>query len=372
MNFIDLFCGCGGIGLAFSEYFNQCKLACDIDKFARKTYEANFGIEPLGDIREFPIGLISQIEGKARAITLAQYLGDVEVITAGFPCQPFSIAGKQKGIEDERGQLIYEVIRLVEKIKPKAIFLENVPNLRKIRKITGRKDYGIYEHGETRSSFFMEILNSFSELGYQWQWEELNAKDFGLPQNRKRLYIVLFRKDLNIPYFKFPEPLNIPTKLADILEKNVDEKYYLSDKLKQSLENHREKHRNKGNGFGYTLVNEDIEHTRTLTARYKADGSEILLYQYRRGIIRESKTGLCPTLTANMGMGGHNVPIITSKDIEVRKLTPRECARLQGFPDSFTFPVSDSQAYKQIGNSVAVPVVQAIAKEIYKCLGGQI
>ncbi|MDR0484426.1 MAG: DNA (cytosine-5-)-methyltransferase [Alphaproteobacteria bacterium] len=355
MNIIDLFCGCGGMRYAVSDYFTECIFSCDIDKFASQTYQANFNHIPFGDIRSIRNNSVKQINGEVCRFETSK-LRNADLMLGGFPCQPFSLAGKKLGVNDkDRGDLIDEIIRLVNGFHPKAVLLENVPHLAKIH----------------NGKFFDMILDTFSYIGYRNSYIiNYNAKDFGLPQNRNRLYIILF-KNKKID-FKFPQPPRIPTKIGDILEKNVDKKYYLSDKMKTFLHRHQEEQKVKGNNFGYNLFAGEDTHTNTLLARYGKDGKETLIYQYRRGVIRQSKPGICPTLTANMGMGGHNVPIITSNEIEVRKLTPRECARLQGFPDSFKFPVSDSQAYKQIGNSVAVPVVRAIAKEIYRSLGGQI
>ncbi|MCL2566471.1 MAG: DNA cytosine methyltransferase [Alphaproteobacteria bacterium] len=346
MTLIDLFSGCGGMRYAVNDYFQGCLLTSEIDKFAKFTYTANFGETRFLDIRQT---FWNSIQTKYIKDKLPP---EVDLMIGGFPCQPFSIAGKRDGLANAKnGDLIFEVLRLAKIFRPKAILLENVANFVKIN------------FGET----LRRVIEEFANAGYSVKYKLLNAKDFGLAQNRLRVFFVMFRKDLEINNFEFPVPTFSSAKLADFLEENVERKYYLSDKLKIALQAHKERHQQKGNGFGYKLLSKDAEITNTLSSRYGKDGSEILIYQYRRGSIRQAKE-IVPTLTANMRMGGHNVPIITSSDIEVRKLTPRECARLQGFPDSFKFPVSDTQAYKQIGNSVAIPVVNAIGRNIYKSL----
>ncbi|MGC9123634.1 MAG: DNA (cytosine-5-)-methyltransferase [Thermoplasmata archaeon] len=310
IRFIDLFAGIGGIRLAFERAGAKCVWANDIDRYCAVTYKENFGTKELvvKDIREIDPADIP----------------DFEILTAGFPCQPFSIAGVSKkkslgrphGFEDKtQGTLFHDIIRIMEVKKPDAYFLENVKNLQS------------HDHGRT----FTIIRESLEGLGYSFYYKVINAK-FLVPQNRERIYMVGF-KDRKID-FKFPDIPNLNPKVADILEQNVPSKYTLTDHLWEYLQKYAKKHRLKGNGFGYGLVNLNGI-TRTLSARYYKDGSEILIPQ-------EGKNP--------------------------RRLTPRECARLQGFPDSFKIPVSDTQAYKQFGNSVAVPVVEMIAKEIIKAL----
>ncbi len=299
---IDLFAGVGGIRLGFQNVFKEKAkfvFSSEIDKYAKITYEANFGEVPHGDI--------TQIDAKD--------IPPHDIILAGFPCQAFSIAGLRKGFEDTRGTLFFDVARIAKYHKPKVIFLENVKGFRN------------HDKGNT----FRVVKKTLEDLGYNVFAEVLNAKAFGVPQNRERIYIIAFLdKDIN---FEFPKPLNGHVKLGDILEKNIDEKYTISDKLWAGHQRRKEEHKKKGNGFGYSMFNEASEYTSTISARYYKDGSEILIEQ---------------------------------KGKNPRKLTPREAGRLQGFPDSFKIPVSDTQAYKQFGNSVAVSVIEALAKKVLK------
>lgn len=301
---IDLFAGIGGTRLGFyktGKVYNV--FSSEIDKFAIKTYKANFGGDPHGDI--------TKIDEKD--------IPDHDILVGGFPCQAFSQAGLKKGFEDTRGTLFFDIARVIECKKPKAFLLENVKNLKS------------HDKGNT----FKVIKNTLEDLGYEVYYKVLKARDFGVPQNRERIYIVGFRKDLKNIDFKFPDPLNIKTSVGDILEYSVDEKYTISDKLWAGHKRRKKEHKLKGNGFGYSLFNQNDEYTNTLSARYYKDGSEILIEQ-------------------------------TNKN--PRKITPREAARLQGFPEEFIIPVSDTQAYKQFGNSVAVPVIYNIAKNIINIL----
>lgn len=302
--FIDLFAGIGGIRLAFEKAGGTCVFTSEWDSFAQVTYEANFGDEPHGDITKIDVKEIPKHD----------------ILLGGFPCQPFSNAGLKKGFEDTRGTLFFDVARIVDFRKPSMILLENVK--------------GFLRHDKGRTLKVVE--ETLDELGYNVFYKVLNAKDFGVPQNRERIYIVgINRKKLGNIGFSFPAPKNKKTKVGDILEDSVDPKYTLSNKLWQGHKRRLKEHREKGNGFGYSLFDADSPYTSTISARYYKDGSEILIEQV-----------------------GNNP----------RKLTPREAARLQGFPDNFIIPVSDTQAYKQFGNSVAVPVVTAIASEMAKVL----
>ena len=303
MKFIDLFCGIGGMRLGFQD-FGECVFSSEIDKFARQTYLANFGEEPSGDI--------TKIDSKD--------IPDHDVLLAGFPCQPFSQAGERKAQEDDRGNLFLEIVRVLKDKQPKAFLLENVPGLLTIQ--GGR--------------VFELIKKHICNAGYNCIYKNLSSKDFGVPQNRNRLYMVGIRRDLD-PYFYFPDKIELIKSLSigNVLDKNVDRKYTISDKLWKGHKRRKKQHLEKGNGFGYSLFNSNSKHTNTLTARYYKDGSEILIEQ-------ES-----------------NNP---------RKLTTRECARLQGFPDSFNIPVSDTQAYKQFGNAVTVSVIKEIAKKLHKII----
>ena len=303
---IDLFAGIGGIRLGFETVFqNEISFvfSSEIDKFAQTTYYANFG--------EIPHGDITQIN--------AEDIPHHDIILAGFPCQAFSVAGHRRGFEDTRGTLFFDVARIAKHHKPKLIFLENV------------KGFKNHDKGNT----FKVVKKTLEDLGYKVFADVLNAKHFGVPQNRERIYIIAFL-DNNIE-FDFEKIKNIKqaSKLGNILDKNVDEKYTISDKLWAGHQRRRVEHKIKGNGFGYCMFNEHSEYTSTISARYYKDGSEILVEQ---------------------------------KDKNPRKLSPREAGRLQGFPDSFKIPVSDVQSYKQFGNSVAVPVIKELAAEIFNLL----
>lgn len=307
--FIDLFAGIGGLRLAMESAGARCVYSSEWNKFSRHTYEANFGEVPDGDITQVP----------------ADEIPDHSVLVGGFPCQPFSVAGVSKkrslgratGFEDEtQGTLFFDVCRILDTKRPKAFFLENVKNLTS------------HDHGRT----FEVIEQSLDSLDYDVFYRVLDAQDY-VPQHRERIVIIGFdrRRYGNDPEFSFdlPKP-EIKPVLADILEQDVPDKYTLSDKLWAYLQAYAAKHRAAGNGFGYGLARPDGV-ARTLSARYHKDGSEILIPQ-----------------------DGRNP----------RRLTPRECARLQGFPDSFVIPVSDTQAYRQFGNSVAVPLMSEVAKAL--------
>lgn len=302
--FIDLFAGIGGIRLAFEKQGGKCVFTSEWDKFSQQTYAANFGEVPHGDITQIKIEEIPKHD----------------VLLAGFPCQPFSHAGKKMGFEDTRGTLFFDIARILKEKKPPLVLLENV------------KGFKSHDRGHT----FQVTTSILENLGYEVHTQILNARDFGVPQNRERIYIVgINRRKTSKIEFKFPDPPQTKTKLSQILEKYVDEKYTISNRLWRGHKRRSKEHRAKGNGFGYSLFNSQSSYTSTISARYYKDGSEILIEQ-----------------------SGKNP----------RKLTPREAARLQGFPESFIIPVSDVQAYRQFGNSVAVPVVTAIAHQMIKLL----
>ena len=308
--FIDLFAGIGGIRLAFQNNGGKCVFTSEWDSFAKKTYEANFGEVPFGDITE-----ISEKE-----------IPDHDILLGGFPCQPFSIAGvskknslgRQHGFLDKtQGTLFFDIARIIEHKKPKVFMLENVKNL--------------VSHDKKKT--FKVITETLTELGYSLHYKVLDAKYY-VPQHRERIIIVGFNKSVfnEQENFEFPKPPDVELALREILEKKVDDKYTLSDKLWNYLQEYKKKHQAKGNGFGFGLT--DLNGvSRTLSARYYKDGAEILIPQ----------RGKSP-----------------------RRLTPRECARIQGFPDNFIIPVSNNQAYKQFGNSVAMPLIQAVGKNIVK------
>ena len=300
--FIDLFAGIGGIRRPFQNLGGTCVFSSEIDKFARQTYEVNWGEVPSGDITKIDEKLIPEFD----------------ILLAGFPCQAFSIAGKRKGFADTRGTMFFEIERILEYHKPKCFLLENVKGLLS------------HDKGKTFATI-KDILEN--KLGYKIYYKVLNAKDFGVPQNRERIIIVGF-KNHNID-FEFPKSSNISIKVGDILENNVDDKYTISDKIWAGHKRRKQEHKRKGNGFGYCLFNENSPYTSTISARYYKDGSEILIEQQ-----------------------GKNP----------RKLTPREAARLQGFPDTFNIVVSDTQAYKQFGNSVPTKMIEAVAKEVITAL----
>lgn len=295
MRTVDLFAGIGGIRQGFSRIFDlDVVFSSEIDKFAQQSYFLNYKELPAGDIT------------KIKEEDIPQH----DLLLAGFPCQAFSNAGLKRGFEDTRGTLFFDVARIIKYHKPKIVFLENVKGLLSHNK------------GET----FKTILNVLEELEYKVFYKVLNAKDFGVPQNRERVYIVCFRENID---FEFPVG-NKKSKVGDILDKVIDNKTIISDRLWEGHQRRLAEHKEKGNGFGYRIFDEESEYTSTLSARYYKDGSEILIR--RNG--------------------------------NPRKLSVRECARLQGFPENFLIGVSDTQAYKQFGNSVCVPVIEAIAKKV--------
>ncbi|SCH10466.1 DNA-cytosine methyltransferase [uncultured Clostridium sp.] len=310
--FIDLFAGIGGMRIAYERAGGKCVYSSEWNKYSQQTYKANFGDEPDGDITK---------------VDAEKDIPDHDILVAGFPCQPFSIAGVSKkqsmgratGFEDKtQGTLFFDVCRILKAKRPKAFMLENVKNLCS------------HDKGNT----FRIIMESLDELDYEVYYQILDGQNF-VPQHRERIIIVGFdrkRYGDNIQ-FKFDiKPKKPKPVLEDILEKSVDPKYTLTDKLWIYLQNYAAKHRAAGNGFGYGIAPRDGI-TRTLSARYYKDGSEILIEQ-------EGKNP--------------------------RRLTPRECARLQGFPEDFVIPVSDTQAYRQFGNSVVVPLMENVAKLIVK------
>ena len=305
--FIDLFAGIGGIRIPFQEIGGKCVFTSEFDKFAVKTYTTNFGGQVYGDITKIS----------------SEQIPDFDILLGGFPCQPFSQAGLHKGFSDTRGTLFFEVERIIKDKRPKAFLLENV------KQLVG------HDHGNT----FRVIIEHLKALNYSVDYKVLAAKDFGVPQIRERIYIVGFDKEYfgldEDFHFEFPEPPKTPTRVGDILEETVSDKYTISDKLWAGHQHRKENNKAHGKGFGYSLFTADSPYTSTLSARYYKDGSEILIAQ-----------------------DGKNP----------RKLTPRECARLQGFPEEYIIPVSDARAYKQFGNSVAVPVIRAISRQMNKTL----
>lgn len=310
IKFIDLFAGIGGIKIGFEAANFDCVFSNDIDKYCKITFDYNFAKNDkdnslfLEDIINIP----------------SYNLPDFDLLTAGFPCQPFSIAGYRKGFEDKgRGDLFFEIIRILKDKKPEIFFLENVKNLK------------THDKGKTLGFIYEQL----EQIGYKVKDAVLNTMEYGnLPQNRERIYIVGFLNRDYFNRFKFPEKMLLTQTIHDCLNMgNIEDKYYyngkpLFEKLKPEITN------------------------------------ENTIYQWRRIYVRENKNNVCPTLTANMGTGGHNVPIILDNK-GIRKLTPRECANFQGFSKSYKFPsIVDSQLYKQIGNSVSIPMITRIAHNI--------
>ncbi len=308
---IDLFAGVGGIRLGFEEEEFETVFANDFEPQCKDTYDLNF------DGTKLFVEDIMKLNEKK--------LPDFDFLLGGFPCQAFSIAGFREGFEDKkgRGNLFLDVARILKEKQPMGFMLENVKNLKG------------HDNGKT----FKIIMETLEALGYYVKAKVLNSMEYGnIPQNRERIYIVGFKDKRHYEKFNFPPTIKLTRKITDLLENNVDEKYYYNGKpLFKNLKDE--------------VVNPNT------------------VYQWRRKYVRENKKGVCPTLTANMGMGGHNVPIIKDKK-GIRKLTPLECARIQGFPMDFKLPknISDSALYKQFGNSVTVPVVRAVAIQIKKAI----
>lgn len=306
---MDLFAGVGGIRIGFEQNGFTTVFSNDFDPKTAFTYDLNFVKSPMtvADIRELD----------------ADTLPNADFLLGGFPCQPFSIAGYRKGLEDSRGNLFLDIARIIKAKKPAGFLLENVKNLK----------------GHDGGNTFRVITETLEALGYHVKSKVMNSMEYGnVPQNRERIYIVGFRDKVKIDRFEFPSPIKLSRNITDVLETNVDQKYYYEGKPL------------------YDRLKNDV----------REQGK---VYQWRRQYVRENKKGVSPTLTANMGTGGHNVPIIFDGK-GIRKLTPRECFRLQGFPDSYKLPtnLTDSALYKQAGNSVSVPVLSRVAEQIKKVL----
>jgi len=321
--FIDLFAGIGGFRIAMQNLGGKCVFTSEWDKEAQKTYRANFGEVPFGDI--------TKEETK-------YYIPDnFDVLCAGFPCQAFSIAGKRGGFEDTRGTLFFDVAEIIKRKKPKAIFLENVKGLRN------------HNGGKTLATILNVLRNDLDYFVPEPQI--INAKDFGVPQHRERIYIVGFRKDQGITEFEYPKPLKKKVIFADVKEKNVPPtKYFLSTQYVQTLINHKERHESKGNGFGFEIIPD------TGIANAVVCGG---MGRERNLVIDMRIQDFTPTTHIKGEVNRQGI----------RKMTPREWARLQGFPDKYVIPVADASAYKQFGNSVAVPAIQATASNILELLG---
>lgn len=321
--FIDLFAGIGGFRIAMQSLGGKCIFTSEWDEQAKKTYSANFGEVPFGDI--------------TKAETKRFIPDGFDVLCAGFPCQAFSIAGRRGGFEDTRGTLFFEVAEIIKEKQPAAVFLENVK--------------GLLNHDKGRT--LTTILNVLrNDLGYDVPEPEiLNAKNFGVPQNRERIFIVGFRKDLGIGDFRYPEPTDAGAVFEDVKEKApVSVKYYLSETYLSTLIKHKERHKSKGNGFGYEIISDDGKANAVVCGGM---GRE-------RNLVYDDRLEDFTPVTHIKGAVNRE---------GIRKMTPREWARLQGFPDRYVISVADASAYKQFGNSVAVPAVLATAREIVKKLG---
>jgi DNA (cytosine-5)-methyltransferase 1 len=307
----SFFAGVGGIDIGFEKAGFDIIFANEIDKYATKTYRTNFP-------------KVKHLEGDIALID-PDNIPEVDVIVGGFPCQAFSIAGYRKGFDDQRGVLFFDLMRIVEQKKPKVIFAENVRNLVS------------HDKGKT----FEVMMETLTYLGYHYKYKTINTMDYTrLPQNRDRVYVVAFDNKEMMEKFEFPEKTNQSHNIEEYIDfdKKVDKKYYYDR---------------------FPKIIGEFE---------KINPQKNTVYQWRRHYVRENKKGVSPTLTANMGTGGHNVPLIKSFD-GLRKLTPRECFDLQGFPKNFILPhINDSQLYKQAGNSVSVDVVQKIAEKIKEVL----
>ncbi len=307
---IDLYAGIGGIRKGFEKANFETVFANDFDPYCKITYDLNFSTAPL------TVGDIGEIDPKT--------LPNFDFLLAGFPCQPFSVAGYRKGFEDTaRGNQFFNIVKILKEKKPEGFLLENVKNLK----------------GHDGGKTFEIIMKALESIGYHTKVAILGSWQYGnIPQTRERIYIVGFKSKKRRDNFNFPEQIPLTKKVTDLLQKNVDDKYYYTNtplfkKLKPFVTNPK------------------------------------TVYQWRRQYVRENKSNLFPTLTANMGMGGHNVPIVIDRK-GIRKLTPRECLMVQGFDKDFNIPVglADSRIYKQAGNSVTVSVIERIAKEISKVM----
>lgn len=311
----SFFAGVGGIEKGFIEAGGfDIVYANEMDEFARRTYELNF------DLR------VDQ--RKIQDVDENKDVPDIDVVLGGFPCQAFSIAGYRRGFEDqERGTLFFDLLRVIRAKHPRIVFCENVKNL----------------VGHDNGNTFRVILEALKDAGYEVKYQVMNGMEYGnVPQNRERIYIVGFSSHDDYRNFDFPKPIKLTTALSDVIDFNekVDSRYYYT----------------KNNCYFYSELIDKVTRQDTV-------------YQWRRVYIRENKSNVCPTLTANMGTGGHNVPIVLTK-YGIRKITPHECFNLQGYPSDFKLPTDMTQTklYKQAGNSVVVPVIKRIAENILSAI----
>jgi DNA (cytosine-5)-methyltransferase 1 len=316
--FIDLFAGAGGMRLGMQYAGGKCVFSSEIDDFARATYFRNFGEVPFGDIHEVD----------------RDDIPEHDVLVGGFPCQPFSIAGLQQGFKDKRGGLFFEIESILKSHTPKAFLLENVSGLKSRRSIDA----------------LGEMLQRLSRIGYHWVPPQLlNARHFGVPQNRPRVFIVGFRSKAAMSRFRFPLGSEEEVAVKSILsEEPVDPRYYLSKRLLATLQAHKKRHQKNGNGFGLQI----------LDPNRVANTIVVGGMGHERNLIRDPMQTGIRKLVKNLN----------DVNTEIRRMTPDEWAALQGYPETFTFPVSDTQAYKQLGNSVAVPLIESLGKQVVRAL----
>jgi DNA (cytosine-5)-methyltransferase 1 len=309
--FIDLFAGIGGFRIGLEGLGGKCVFTSEWDRHAKETYYNNYGEVPFGDITNFTK------TGENSDLT-PERIPEHDILCAGFPCQPFSQAGRQLGFDDARGTLFFDILTIAKTQRPKVLFLENVKRLK----------------GHDKGRTFKVICNALHEIGYKVYSKVLRAYDYGVPQNRERIFIVAFSEPIE---FQFPIMArhSVYANVGEVLEAKPDDKYTISDKMWAGHQRRLQEHRNKGNGFGYSLFEGKDSYVNTISARYWKDGSEILINQ---------------------------------KGKNPRVLTPRECARIQGYPEQFEYHTSKRHSYQQFGNSVAVPVISAIAKQIKRSL----
>lgn len=317
IKFIDLFCGLGGFRVALEHWGCECVFSSDIDKYARETYKLNFG--------EYPTGDITQIDEKD--------IPDHDILCAGFPCQPFSIGGKRLGFEDTRGTLFFDVLRILKEKRPRAFFLENVAGLCN------------HDGGNTIET----IVNCLKEIDYVPIFRVINAKDVGYPQNRARWYCVGFDRK-KFPHiteefqFTFPEKKPLKYTLDSLIEGSASSEYNVTNTCKENILTHVKAFENSTRfDYNHILIANEVRKSR---CNFRCDG-------------------ISPCLTAKMGTGGNNVPVVVK---DMRKLTERECLRIMGYPDTYQIKENFHQSYKQIGNSVIVPIVKDISEEIVKIL----
>ena len=316
--FIDLFSGIGGFRIAMQELGGRCVYSSEWDPNARITYEANFGEIPFGDI--------------TKEETKKFVPDDFDVLCAGFPCQAFSIAGRRGGFNDIRGTLFFDVAEIIRRKQPKAIFLENVKGLKN------------HDKGKTLETILNVLRNDLNY--YVPEPEIVNAKDFGVPQNRERIFIVGFHKNTKVDNFEYPQPFKKKVCFADVREERVvPTKYYISTQYLQTLRDHKSRHESKGNGFGFEIIPDDGIANAIVVGGM---GKE------RNLVVDKRITDFNPTTHIKGEVNREGI----------RKMTPREWARLQGFPDKFKIVVADASAYKQFGNSVAVPAIKATGESI--------